>query len=229
MGRLIDSPVVVCFVPADHVDVNGAVLHANLCDLPSAIDGEVQDSVSARRNALDIAFKYFEASHGESQLVSLTRSSVNNKHSLVVVFVPCEYLCSGVNERSTANVVVTDMSLGIASVERERSAIHLGNSYVSKSSGLNVKFVGDRIQGVVLGMTNEVEVGGVASGGSDGQRLRAGPGGVGGTSSSCSQVRWANLEEVGLQFLLRVFLAVHTAILSDHSSVVVRCVSTRMT
>jgi hypothetical protein len=229
VGSSIDGPVVVRLVSVEHMDIYKVASDTQLRNLPRSIGLKVQKRVASCHSALHITLEHFKSSHGESKLMRLSWSSIYYQNSLVRILVPCEDLGSRVDQCSTTKIVVANMDLRIATVQGQRSAVHLRNSDVTKSRSRDFELVARGLERAILSMTKEVEPSAIAKSRCDSQVARRGPGGVRSISACRSQIRWADLEEVRLYLLLRVLLAIDAAILSDWRGVVVRSVAARVT
>lgn len=203
------------------MNVDEFIANSNLGDLSCAISLEVESRVSARSCALHVALKDFQACHRKDELVSLSRPTIHDQYRLVCIFVPREDFRGRVHECRTSDVVIADMRLGVTAIQCERSIAHLRNCDVSKGRGLYLELVSRRRAGGVVRMAQEVEACATAKCWSDSQSIRVRPLGGRCIAAACSQVSWADFEEVRLNLLLRVLLSINATILSDSCRVVV--------
>jgi hypothetical protein len=115
------------------MNVYEAATLTNFSDLPRAISLKVQQRVTTRGNALNLALKHLESSDCKNKLMGLARTTIYNQHSLVCILVPREDLSSRVNECRAADVVVADVYFRVAAVKCERGTVGLRYSNITQS------------------------------------------------------------------------------------------------
>lgn len=159
------------------------------------------------------------------KLMLLVRASVHNKHPLVAVLLPRENLRGRVQQVNTTDIVVGDVELRVAAVERKLAA-ELGNGDVALAGGEGDLVVGV-LEGVESGVPDDEELGAVAVEGGDGEVRVSGVASVnvGAVLVLGGEVRRGCLDEVGFKLGFAVFLTVDEALFADDGRVVVASVA----
>lgn len=208
--------------------INKVTPHTNLRNLPRPIRLEVQQGITPRRNALKLPFHLFKPSNSENKLMRLSRPTIYDQHSLIRVLMPRKHLRSRIHQRRATNIIITNMDLRISTIQRQRRPIHLRDRDIPKRRSLKFELITRRLARIILRMPEEVEPSLSLKGRCHSQITRTRPSGIRRIPACSSQVRWTYFEKVGLDFLLRVFLAIDASVFSNRRSIVVRCVAAWM-